>query len=185
MIKINLLPVRAAQKMESMRKHATIAILIFILFSIIGAYFHFDMKGRIEGINESITKTQQQINSLKKVIAQVKKFKKDKEILSKKLSTIKKLNAGRIAPIRFMDELSLMMPEKLWLNKVDEKGWRLKLSGMGVSQNEIADFMTNMEKSSMFTNVKLNNTVKTTKGGLSLMKFSIEAVFVPPVMKEG
>lgn len=185
MIKINLLPVRAAAKMESMRKHATIAVLILILFAIITAYFDMGIKGRIEILNESISNTQQQIDNLKKIIAQVNKFKKDKELLGKKLSAIKKLNASRVAPVRFMDELSMVMPEKVWLESVKESGWKLSMMGVGVSNDVIADFMSNMEKSPMFTKVRLRKTTKQLKKGLSLMKFSIEAVFVPPVIKEG
>jgi type IV pilus assembly protein PilN len=185
MIKINLLPVRAAAKMETVRKHVTIAVLVLILFAIIVAYFDMGIKGRIEGLDASISKTQQQIDDLKKVIAKVKKFKKDKEVLSKKLSVITKLNAGRVAPVRFMDELSMVMPEKLWLDKVQESNWRLKMSGVGASHDVIADFMSNMERSPMFSNVKLKSTSKQAKAGLALMKFSIEATFVPPVKKEG
>ncbi|MBE9536941.1 MAG: PilN domain-containing protein [Proteobacteria bacterium] len=186
MIKINLLPVRAAAKMESVRKNVTIAALIMVLLAIIVAYFDMGIKGRIEGLNSSISKTQQQIEDLKKIIAKVNKFKKDKKVLSKKLSAIKKLNARRIAPIRFMDELSTVMPEKLWLDKLVEDKWKLKMSGLGVNHDVIADFMSNMEKSPMFTKVKLKSTAKKAKkGALTLMKFSIEAKFVPPKKKEG
>lgn len=185
MIKINLLPVRAAAKMEIVRKHATIAFLMLVLFAIICAYFDMGIKGRIEGLNKSISATQQQVDGLKKVIGKVNKFKKDKEVLSKKLTVIKKLNESRIAPVKFMDELSSLVPDRLWLDNVQERDWKLKISGMGVNQFVIADFMSSMEKSPMFKAVRLRKTAKKDKGGMALMQFSIEAIFVPPVMKEG
>jgi len=185
MIKINLLPVRAAAKMESLRKHVTIAVLILILFTIIGAWLDMSKRGKIEALNASISKTRQDVEGLKKIIAQVNKFKKDKEVLSKKLSVIKKLNESRVAPVRFMDELTSIMPDRLWLDKVQESNWRLKLSGLGINQYVIADFMSNMEKNPMFTNVKLKKTSKQDKkGGMTLMQFDIEAEFVPPKYEE-
>jgi len=110
--------------------------------------------------------------------------KKDKEVLSKKLSVIRTLNESRIAPVRFMDELTSVMPDRLWLDKVQESNWKLKMSGMGINQYVIADFMSNMEKNAMFTNVKLKKTSKQDKGGMTLMQFDIEAEFVPPKYEE-
>jgi len=71
MIKINLLPVRAAAKMESLRKHVTIAVLILVFFSIIGAWLDMGKRGEIEALKASILKTQQDVEGLKKIIEQV------------------------------------------------------------------------------------------------------------------
>lgn len=184
MIKVNLLPVRAAAKLESLKVQASIAVLSLILLSIIIGYFHYMISDRIDGIRIEINDTQKEIDSLKSIIAKVNKFKKDKEVLEKKLNVIKKLDQGRRGPVHLMDELSSVVPDKLWIENLKEAGWRLTMTGLALDHDTIADFMTNMERSAMFENVKLQSTQQQKRAGLNLLKFAINANFLPPKPKE-
>lgn len=189
MIKINLLPVRAAAKVEVLRKHLSTAVLLLILFAIALSYAHYLKTSRLEELNTQIAETQKEIDALKKVIDEVNKFKKDKETLSQQLSVIAKLNDSRVAPVYMLDEISKVVPENLWLVNVKETNWALDLQGVGDNNETVGEFIANMERSPMFTDIRLKQTKSeggTKKGeGKTTYKFSISAKFVPPKAKEG
>ncbi len=182
MIKINLLPVRAAAKKESLRKQLTIAVLSLVACLIVTAYFHYAITSQIEEKNVRIAETQREIDRLKSVIAKVNKFKKDSKVLEQKLNVIKELNEGRLSSVYLMDGLSKVMPEKLWLSNLREADWKLTIQGQSMNQSTIADFMTNMERSPLFTSVKwkVTQSKKESGSGLDLHAFTIEATFIPP-----
>lgn len=182
MIKINLLPVRAAAKKESLRKHLSIAVLSLIVCLIVTGYFYFTLSSRIADKNQKISETQSELDRLKSVIAKVNKFKKDSAVLEKKLNVITVLNEGRQSSVFLMDELSNVMPEKLWLASLKEDKWNLDIQGQAIDQATIAQFMTNMEKSAMFDSVrwKVTQSKKDQGLGLTLHAFTIQARFVRP-----
>ncbi len=179
MIKVNLLPVRAEAKKESLRAQISIAALSLLLLFIVIGYFHYDISGRIDTVKADINRTQAEINRLKSIIAKVNKFKKDKEILEKKLDVIRKLDQGRLDPVYLMDELSRVVPDKLWLESLKETDWKLSMTGFALDHDVIADFMTNMERSPMFSNVRLKSTQQKKKADLALQGFGIEVDFIP------
>ena len=183
MIKINLLPVRATAKKESLRKQLSIALLSLVVCLLVVGYFYHRVSSQIEATNAAIVKTQQELNRLKSVIAKVNKFKKDSKILGQKLDVIKNLNRGRQSVVYFMDEMSNVMPEKLWLNSFRENKWALSLKGQAMDQSTIAAFMTNMENSEMFESVRWKSTQskKEKDKGLTLHSFEMDVRFVPPI----
>lgn len=185
MIKINLLPVRAAAKLESVRKQLSIAVLSLVACVLAVGYFDYSIRGDIAGKNTEIAEAQKEINRLKSVIAKVKKFKKDSKVLEKKLNVIKVLNLGRQSAVFLMDELSNVTPEKLWLKSVKENKWKLNIKGQALSQSTIADFMTNMEKSALFSSVKwkFTQSKKEGKSGITFHDFTVEVLFLPPSSK--
>jgi len=182
MIKINLLPVRAAAKKESIRKQLSVAVLSLIVCLIVTGYLHFTISSQVDDRNAKISETQRELDRLKSVIAKVNKFKKDSAVLEKKLDVITVLNEGRQSSVFLMDELSTVIPEKLWLDSLKEDQWSLDIQGQAIDQATIAQFMTNMQKSPMFDAVrwKVTQSKKGKESGLTLHAFTIEAKFVPP-----
>jgi len=72
------------------------------------------------------------------------------------------------------------MPEKLWLEKVQEKKGNLKVDGIVLNHEVIADFLSNMEKSPMFEKIRLSNTRKDKRKNLSLLKFRVDMTYKSP-----
>ncbi|MBE9505078.1 MAG: PilN domain-containing protein [Proteobacteria bacterium] len=182
MIKINLLPVRAAAKRENLRKQLSIAVLSLVVCLLVSGYFYYRISGQVETASAEIAKTQKELNRLKSVIAKVNKFKKDSKVLGQKLKVIENLNRGRQSTVYFMDELSNMMPEELWLNSLQENKWALNIKGQSLAQSTIAAFMTNMENSRMFESVRWKSTQskKEKDEALTIHSFVLDVRFVPP-----
>ncbi|MDH3974799.1 MAG: PilN domain-containing protein [Deltaproteobacteria bacterium] len=184
MVKINLLPVRAAAKRESLRAQAMIAVLMLIaLFALIG-FLHMSITGKIDGLNEDIKRTQAELTRLNKIKAKVDKFKANSKMLAKKLDVIKKLNYGRTDGVKLMDELSNVIPEGLWLESLKGGKKGLTLQGISLDHDAVAAFMTRMEKSDYFTNIKLKSTKKKVIAGENVHQFDLFVIYQPPVPEE-
>lgn len=86
---------------------------------------------------------------------------------------IESLKKGKAGPVKMLDELSSVTPEKLWLVSFKEQGRNINIEGTAISNEVIAQFMTDMEKSSNFKDIELVVTEQIEQGGMKLKKFSL------------
>ncbi len=180
MIRINLLPVRAAQKKEKLRSQLSIFFLCLILVFIGCGALYFQQMMVINDVQDEITTITQKNNELKKKIGQVKNFEKKKAELEKKLAVLATLKAAKTGPVHLLDELSTSLPDKLWLTKFKEKGGKINLSGVADNENTVAVFMRNLDASPYYKNVELAVTEQTKAGDRKMQKFTLNCSVETP-----
>jgi Tfp pilus assembly protein PilN len=74
-----------------------------------------------------------------------------------------------------LQELSDASPDKLWLTEFSENGGSVKLSGLGVDEQTVADFLRRLATASYFKGVDLEETSQVDQDGARHKKFSIKA----------
>lgn len=173
MIRINLLPVKAAQKKEKLKGQLLVAALALVVtFGLCGlAYMH--VLGMVQEKQEQIEAKRFEISKLMKTIGEVKQFEKRQAELKAKLDVLKQLKDARTGPVYLLDELYKALPDKVWLTKFKEGGGNVSLSGIGVSEESVALFMRNLESSDYFRNVELKVTQQNVQGGVKFQKFDM------------
>jgi len=173
MIRINLLPVRAAQKKEKLRGQIIVVVLSLVVAALVcgGAYLHINMK--IDAERAEVSRKQDEINALKKKIGEVGRFKKLQAELRGKLEVLDKLKEGRSGPARYLDELNKVLPEKLWLTEFSEKEGSVMVKGVALSEKNVAEFMRNLTASQYFDQVDLVQTAQKGQKGLKLQDFQL------------
>ncbi len=173
MIRINLLPIRAAQRKEKLRSQVSILLLCLVLAALgCGALF-FQQDQANKQILQEIAALESENNALKKQIGEVRDIEKRKAELNQKLDILNNLKDGKTGPVRSLDELSLSLPDKLWLTSFSEGGGRVQIAGFGASENIVAEFMRNLGNSPYYKNVELGITEQATLGGVKMQKFSL------------
>ncbi|WP_321370708.1 PilN domain-containing protein [uncultured Desulfuromusa sp.] len=181
MIRINLLPVRAAQKKEKLRSQISIFILCMILVCIACGSLYVQKILAINTIKDEIASIDQKNKALSKKIGQVRDFEKKQADLEKKLVILQKLKDGKSGPVHLLDELSAALPDKLWLTKFSEKGGKINLTGVADSENTVAVFMRNLDASPYYQNIELAVTEQTKAGERKMQKFTLNcSVEAPP-----
>jgi type IV pilus assembly protein PilN len=156
MIKINLLPVRAARRKENIRRQVSIFFLCIVFGVSVMVYLTLSMSHKISDVTEDIKVAQTELKRYEDKAEQVKKIKRALKKLEDKMDIIVKLEADRTGPVRFMDALTgYVTPEKMWLTSLSEKEGSLNLTGMAADNKVVADFMTSLEGSPYFRNVDL------------------------------
>ncbi|MBE9529609.1 MAG: fimbrial protein, partial [Proteobacteria bacterium] len=91
MIRINLLPVRAAKKKESVRFQYTVAGLVTFLALAASLAVYFTARSEASVVAGQISSGQQELTQLKKKIGELSKIKKQKKVVEEKLKIIKNL----------------------------------------------------------------------------------------------
>jgi len=175
-IRINLLPVRAERKKESLRQQLLLGVGAILILAACLAVWRFKIEIDIDDHRDKVAHQKQEIIRLQGVIDQVTEFKRKKKELEDKIKVISSLEARQRGPVRMLRELAEIIPEKMWIESMNNSGGALSLSGVAIDNQTIAKFMTDMEKSPIFSSVQLQLTKQIVyKGGAALKQFSINA----------
>ncbi|MDF1553044.1 MAG: PilN domain-containing protein [Deferrisomatales bacterium] len=180
MIRINLLPVRAEKKRESLRQQALGVVVLAVLLAGGIVAVHTMLGNDIAQIEGRIAERKAEIARLDAQIGQVRQFKQKKRDLEEKIAVISTLEQQQRGPSQVLYELTQIVPEKLWIESLKDSGGSLSLQGVAIDNQTIARFMTQMEASQWFQGVRLEVTKQVARGGASLKSFSLSASIVYP-----
>ena len=155
MVTINLLPIKAELRRKALISQlAILGISIIALVVVLGA-FHETLKIRRDNLQQDITDTRIEIQKLTVQAGEIEVFKKHKQELERKLDIIKDLNNKKAGTVQMLDELSMLIPEKVWIRSLNNTGGKLVLEGLAVDNTVIAEFMKKLQASQQFDEVEL------------------------------
>lgn len=156
MIRINLLPFRAARKRENIRKQVTVSALIVVFFILLMVYFFIQLSSELSSLKKEEAARRTELATYKKTLNEIKKLEKQIKEIETKLDVIRKLEKEKSGPVRLLDEIAEAVPkEKLWLKAFDEKAGSLKLTGTAMDNETVALFMDNLKNSEHIVSVEL------------------------------
>jgi len=173
MIRINLLPVRAARKKEEVQRQLLLFTVFLVGVLAVGLILLQSNRGTLAKVEQTNKQLEAEIADLKKIIGEVDEYKKQQALLEKKLEVIRKLKADKTGPVHMLDELALRIPEKLWLETIEENSQKVTLRGVSINNEVIATFMNKMEDSIYFSDVFLVSIQAREEGDLKLKEFTV------------
>ncbi|MFA7402914.1 MAG: PilN domain-containing protein [Pelobacteraceae bacterium] len=173
MIKINLLPVRAAKKKETAIQQLVITGVVVVAIALIVVSLYMVKTIQVSATKSDITSANNKINELKAKIGKLEELKTLKEQVKKKLDVLSQLRKNKTGPAQRLAILSDLAPEKLWLTNYGESVQDVKISGIAFSEDLIAQFMKALEASTDFMAVELVVSEQTEVAGTKLKKFDI------------
>ena len=175
MIRINLLPFRAARKKEDIRRQVSVFLLSLVLVLIVAGYISYYLSGKVKSLNKKIQSTQAQVDKYNKINKEIDDIKKKLALLNKKISVIQTLDLTRKDPVKLLDDMSRFCLEKrMWYTKLTEKAGTIRVVGVAMDNPTIAEFMTRLENSKQYQNVKLLSINQDSSiAGLNLKTFNI------------
>lgn len=176
MIKINLLPVKAARKHGSAKQELALAgIGIFVV--VLGLYaWHLSTTSKINDMNERIQSVNQEIARLKQDVVRVEEFKQKNQTLESKIKVIEDLQKSRIGPAKLMDDVATILntQEKVWLKKFTEADGSLVMEGSAMEHENISEFQLALERDSkLIKDVKLVNVTTVPGKGTKVLDWKI------------
>lgn len=157
MIRINLLPIRQARKLEAARRELSLIVAggLFVLFAAAGAYaLALGQKSSVQAQNAEL---QTDIDRLSADVKKVDEMEKFKGELETKLAVIDELRDKKNGPVHMLDELGMATPDRLQLSSVTEKAGNLDITGLSVSNEIISQFLRSLDASPYFDSVYLKD----------------------------
>src|SRR5438132_9234600 len=165
MIFINLLPVRAAKKREFGRQQLVLFVLLLVLAGI-GNYFVYNrFESELRSLDKQIVDTRAEIAQLEKTIGEVKSIKEDKKALEDKLKILDALKKGRTGPVKVMDELATIIPNKAWITDYSEQNGSVVMRGFAVTYEDLSAFAQRLKTSKYFANVTIKKASQKSQSG--------------------
>jgi type IV pilus assembly protein PilN len=88
--------------------------------------------------------------------------------LKQKIAVISNLEKHRKVPVSVMETFTeVLIPQRMWLTDLVKNNRNINLKGIALDNKTVADFMVNLEKTSLFSNINLKKLqqkkVKNTK----------------------
>ncbi|BCS53489.1 PilN domain-containing protein [Geobacter sp. SVR] len=173
MIRINLLPVRAARKKETAVQQVALFCMSLILVLAIVLAMYMIKRAQIASTHQEIAAATVRIKELKAKIGKLEALKNLKEQVRKKLDVLAQLRRNKSGPAHRLATLSDITPDQLWLTAYSESGADIKLSGLALNEDLIATFMRSLDASSDYTGVELVVSEQSEAGGTKLKRFDI------------
>ena len=170
MIRINLLPFRAARKKENIRRQVSIFLLSLVFLLIILFYYNWSLGSKIDGLNAKIKDTKTELEKYNKINKEIASIKKKLSNLKKKMAVMDTLEANRFEPTRLLDVMTqVIVPKRMWFTSLESKNNSVKVNGIALDNKTVADFMIRLENSGLFSEVDLK-TLKQRKVQKSNLK---------------
>jgi type IV pilus assembly protein PilN len=176
MLKINLLPFGLTQKKEKILKQLYVFFFMILLMVILMISYTWFLNNQIllvQGQNEELNR---QIKIHKEKTDRIAKIKTDIKVFEDKLSIISALNSRKRDIFMLFNSMSeLVVPERMWLESFKSEPDGLIIKGIAFDNPSIAEFMENLEKSTLFTKVDLKSAkIKTFQGDSKLKIFELK-----------
>ena len=161
MIRINLLPVKE-EKLINEAKGFLVIFIISIALVIVLVFLNSTVLSEREAESRiRIDEADKEIANLKSIMGEIQSLKAKKAKLQEKMDMIVKLQEQNIGPVRVLDELSLKLPSnKIWIEKLTLKGDRMNMEGKTLENQEVANFMKQLENSLFFSGIDLKKVTK-------------------------
>ncbi|MFO7577691.1 MAG: PilN domain-containing protein [Pelovirga sp.] len=181
MIRINLLPIRAAQRKQKMRSQLSVFVLILVLAVAVCGGLYIQQQRTNDNLQAEIADINRRNAELQARIGEVRDIEKKKADLEQKLTVLGKLKSDKTGPVRLLDDLSNALPDELWLTSYAEQNGSIDLAGVADTEQRVALFMQQLEASGHYSNVELSVTEQTTVGNRKMQRFSLKGRAVTPV----
>lgn len=188
MIRINLLPYRESRKKESVLRQINIFLAVFFIVFVILVFYSIWLGNTIEDLNTKIKNTKRLLTQAETQAKKVDQIKNELEKLGHKIDVIKNIEMNRRAPVLLLENMTKMVAEadsdnkpvkRLWFTDFEESGGKVNIKGIALDNKTIADFMSRLEDSKLYTNVNLKTITQQKVNKLNLKKFQIDCVRSP------
>jgi len=175
MIRINLLPFRVARKKENIRRQISVFFLSLVMIALLLAWYTIGIDKEIVETRARITQVKAQIALYKEKADRVTEIKKNLKILEDKLKIVSSLEEKRMEQLLLLEELSeKVVPERMWIESMKSDSVYVTLKGIAFDNPTIADFMRNLEASTLFSSIDLKRSkVQKFKEGIMLKSFEL------------
>ena len=171
MIRINLLPFRAARKKENVRRQISIFLLSFAFIIIAVVYWNIWLGNKISRLKARNQDTIAQIAKYEQINKEIAQIKKTLSNLEQKIKVIETLEGGRKDAVNIMESMTeLIIKERMWFTNLSVQGDNITIHGIALDERTIADFMKSLEGSGtvLYTNVALKSLKQQQVKGKSL-----------------
>lgn len=159
MIRINLLPYRAARIKENIKRQVTVYALSTILLILVISWWSINLDKDLKSKRQQRNDKNKELASYRDISVKIKALEQTKDQIDIKLEKINELKRVKTGPVKLLDDIAMSVPkDKLWLTAFKERRGTLVLEGTAMDNETVADFMNSLKGTESVTSVELVRT---------------------------
>lgn len=182
MIRINLAPPSAKRSIGFSVPSFNLGMLFgaaaLVLVVVLGGWW-WSLSAETKRLNTEIAENKKQVDRLKVIIAEGQRFRRDKELLERRVNAIELVARRQTRPVYLLDAVLDTLPKDLWLTRMEEKGTQLRFAGTTYSATALSDFMANLKASGKFKDVDIVDAKQDLTKSPRLITFEVVTRFEP------
>jgi type IV pilus assembly protein PilN len=115
MIRINLLPFRAARKKENIRRQVSIFILILFFLSTVLVWYNISLNNKTNKLKNHITDTEKELETYNKINKEIAEIRKNLQVLQTKTDIMEELEFKRREPVEILSSMTeIIVGNRMW-----------------------------------------------------------------------
>lgn len=178
MIRINLLPFRAARKKENVRRQVSIYLLSVIFALLLVGYVWISKSQELKSMEKESIAKQKKLQTYKDTLKKIAALEARIKEIKRKLKVIEDLEKSKTGPVRLLDDLASSVPEgRLFLKSLKENEGKMTLSGSAQDNDTVALFMDKLKAKKRIKSVDLvsakRSEIKTEDTSISVTDFTL------------
>ena len=177
MIRINLLGgYETQQPVETnrLRNGFFIGLGVVVLAFLLGFWVLKAQIGRLTAEKDALEK---QAAGFAVLQQEIKELKAKKELASKRLTLLKRLEEERHGPVKLLEQLAKALPpNQLWITALKETDAEIRIDGMSLSNQILADFMKRLDGLPAVTRIDLVQSSQVAFKDLKIKQFTVTAL---------
>lgn len=165
---------------EQTRREGVIRLLVILLGP--AALFFYEqqniptIRGELNRKQAALTELQSFNARAENAVQEIKKFKEDEKKIQARIAVLERLAKDRFREVKVLDLFQQVIPEKVWLTRVDIKDGKILLAGFSVSDVDISTFMDSLSKSVFLQEVVLVSSSEHIQDHTTLKKFEVSCI---------
>jgi type IV pilus assembly protein PilN len=183
MIKINLLP--QEDRIKKREFHLPEMSTVYLVVGVVAFFASVFVVGfmqshKIRSLEHKIEEAKEESRRLAPQLAKIQQITREREEVNKRLNIIASLDRHRYFRVRLLNDISFNLPRNCWLTDISEiSPNKFDVDGVAFSNYTVADMITNLETSDLFTQVDLRIIEKGVIKEREVLKFSLSANVMP------
>ncbi|MCX7913249.1 MAG: PilN domain-containing protein [Thermodesulfovibrionales bacterium] len=178
MIKINLLTEKKVKKKEPLLKSSAKRFLInFIAFTAITLVVMLAITYYLSSSKDDLSAQYQHnqvfMTQLQKSIQDLKKYESMNNAIQQKMTLIETLRKNQAIPVRILDEVSMLLPNGVWLSSLVYKGDIVTIEGYAFTNLDIVSYIDNFKRSTITVEPTLEESKYEELDKVPLYKFKL------------
>ena len=175
MIRINLLPYRAARSKENIRRQISVFLLSFILLLVVLILYNGHLIGKKETLADNLESLKKEVAIYEEKARQVEDIKKKLDTLNKQIEVVNQLKAYRETPPKLLAKMTeMVVPGRMQITRLVSDKSNLTLVGDALDNETIAVFMLRLERSGLFSSVVLESSKQVNRFSVEMKQFNIK-----------
>ncbi len=162
---------KEVQKQGAMR-----LLMIFLFPGLLIVYEQInipELQGKLKQTQQKLQELQTFNTKAANAVQEIKKFKEEEAKINSSIKVLERISKERLREIKILDLIQQVIPEKVWLSKIEVNDGKMLISGNALSDYDVTSFVDQLSNSVFLHEVSPPNSSEIEVEGVKIKKFEI------------